>query len=920
MRFMVGAKNLIIADESSTSLASSKETRPWRNTNLILRQLRKYTLCPARDTAQLRCASPQTCMQFAAFMLLVLFTPHATASAQQTWLRPVPNHKLVDSAITLRRPVETEKPFTVAGECGAILGQQNGSFESWIFPVKLFSHLVIEAHVDGYDVPIDVNRAAAEIEVAPDHTVITYSHIAFTLKETFFATQCSQQDGTGVVALFQLSSIRPMTLTLSFTPEMKRMWPAPISGDVDPEWVRVGDSASVMNDTTRPGGSGARYGAGWYMIHTDFADLAGAIALPSSEPGIMPPYQEKTQSYPLQFVLRFDPAHDTGRSFPLLMAVGTTKETATRSALEARLAALNTNIVALYQQNANYYAHFFDTRLTVESPDAAFDRDLRWASIAIDQVRVRHSAEVGLVAGFFSSGSSARPGFGWFFGRDTLFTTWGINSYGDYALTRDALAFLIRRQREDGKMPHEFSQTAELVDWEHLPYEYAAADATPLFLMAMDDYVTMSGDVGFLRSNWEAVARAWNFETTHDSDGDGIYDNAQGTGWVESWPQGMPHQEIYLAALDQQASTGMAHLAALTGHNEAAQTAQQRASAIEKTILAEYSQPNGMYAFSRNPDGTADLTASIFPAIAWWGHGLALPDAARMFERWASHEFSTDWGTRDIGEREVVYDPISYHQGSVWPLFTGWSSLAEYRTGRDLAGYSHLMENANLTTAQDLGAVTELLSGAYYVPFGRSTSHQMWSSAMVLVPAVRGLFGVQVDALRDVVTVDPHLPAQWPRATLHNVQVGTEAADIAFVRDGNAMLVTLTPMHSGSTIKLASAVPGAKMSGNNAGDGSRELRVPLPPIEVGLFATADSALPSPGSTTAGMKILREDRQPRQLTLVAEAPGGTTQEMFFRSNDAGLHVEVKGATLRGTRLEVVIPAGAGVRQQTVTLSW
>jgi glycogen debranching enzyme len=889
---------------------------------LILRRLRKRVSSPARDAGSTgpRTGSPRACVPLAVIVLVVFFAPHATAIAQQTWLRPVPTLKLADNAITLRRPVEREKHFIVAGECGAILGQQNGSFESWIFPVKLFSHLAIEAHVDGYDVPIDVNSAAAEIEVAPR----SHYHHLFAYR-----------------VYVEGDLLRNAVLSTG-----RHRCGGALSVELDPAddadvFVHAGDEANVARADLRRRrprvGAGGRQRirderydtarrkrcavrSGWYMVHTDFADLAGAIALPSGEPGIMPPYQEKPQSYPLQFVLRFDPARDSGRSFPLLMAVGTTKETATRSVLEARLAALSTNLAALYQQDVDYYAHFFDTRLTAETPDTAFDRDLRWAAIAIDQLRVRHNAEVGLVAGFFSSGSSARPGFGWFFGRDTLFTTWGINSYGDFTLTRDALSFLIRRQREDGKMPHEFSQTAELIDWAHMPYEYAAADPTPLFLMAVDDYVTMSGDVGFLRSNWEAVARAWNFETTHDSDGDGIYDNAQGTGWVESWPQEMPRQEIYLALLDQQASTRMAHLATIAGHADAAQTAQQRASAIEKTILAEYTQPNGMYAFSRNPDGTVDPTASIFPAVAWWGHGLGLPDASRMFERWASHEFSTGWGTRDVGKDEVVYDPISYHQGSVWPLFTGWASLAEYRTGHDLAGYSHLMENTNLTTAQDLGAVMELLGGAYYVPFGRSTGHQMWSSAMVLASAVRGLFGVQVDALHGVVTVDPHLPAQWPRATLRNVQVGGEAVDIMFAREGNTMRVTLAPKHSGSTVKLASGAPGAKTPDDGAGNGSRELRVPLPAVEVGLLATAESALPPPGSTAGGMKILREERRPRQLTLVAEGPSGTTQELFFRSNDDALYVIAKGATLRGTRLEVVIPSGAGVRQQTVTLRW
>ena len=87
--------------------------------------------------------------------------------------------------------------------------------------------------------------------------------------------------------------------------------------------------------------------------------------------------------------------------------------------------------------------------------------DFRWAAISIDQLRVRHGNETGLVAGFYSSGDSARPGFGWFFGRDSLYTTYAINSYGDFALTRTELEFLIARQRTDGKMPHEYSQTAD---------------------------------------------------------------------------------------------------------------------------------------------------------------------------------------------------------------------------------------------------------------------------------------------------------------------------------------------------------------------------------------------------------------------------------------------------------------------------
>jgi hypothetical protein len=286
-----------------------------------------------------------------------------------------------------------------------------------------------------------------------------------------------------------------------------------------------------------------------------------------------------------------------------------------------------------------------------------------------------------------------------------------------------------------------------------------------------------------------------------------------------------------------------------------------------------------------------------------------------MFQRWASDEFSTDWGTRDVGEHEAVYDPISYHQGSVWPLFTGWASLAEYRSGRTLAGYTHLMENANLTTAQDLGAVTELLSGAYFTPFGRSTSHQMWSSAMVLVPAIHGLFGVSIDALDGVVTVDPHLPAQWPTATLHNVQVGKEAVDLKFDRMGLGMRVVLLPKQTSSRIKLASTERGAKTS-----NGGRELSIPLPAVEVGMTEKADGALPSPGSATEAMKVLHEELRPHQIVLTLEAQGGTTHELYVRRNGEKLHVTAEGAILQGDTLTVKFPEGRGYQQATATLQW
>jgi glycogen debranching enzyme len=479
----------------------------------------------------------------------------------------------------------------------------------------------------------------------------------------------------------------------------------------------------------------------------------------------------------------------------------------------------------------------------------------------------------------------------------------------------------MKRQRDDGKIMHEYPQTAAYFEWKELSYAYAEADSTPLFLTAMLDYVRSSGDVDFLRQHREAVEKAWRFETTHDSDGDGIYDNSQGTGWVESWPTGMPHQEVYLALLDQQASLAMSKLAALLGDKITADTAGTRATDLSKKIEAEYyDSARQEYAFSRNVDGTLDRTATIYPAIAWWngGEGLAHPEAS--FRRWASNDFSTDWGLRDVAESDPLYDPISYHQGSVWPLFTGWVSIAEYHAGHTLSAYAHLMQNANQTTTQDLGAVTELLSGAFFQPFGRSTSHQLWSSAMVITPSLRGMFGIDVDGLSRSVRLEPHLPADWDNAEVQRLHVGESICSLKYQRQGENLVVRVATI-SGRAVRLQTAVKDSRA----AGDGL-SIAFALPAVEV----LVPHDLPLPGARTSQMKVLAETATAHSLKLELAAEAGSVVELKLRRNEEKLNVHADGAELVSTEhgsgvsrldsLTVKFPSGTGYRQQTVALNW
>ena len=817
-------------------------------------------------------------------MLTRLATLLLASSTLAASSQAVPAFPLRTDGPVLRQHAEAGQPFTVAGIRGILVGEQQGPFEAWVLPVKLLSHLTIEAEVEGYPVPLDLNTMAREIEVRPDRTTITYSHIAVTVHQVMFSP-----DDANPVVLYQVDSAKPVNLTFRFTADMREMWPKPGSGIPSAEWVAQGANS-------------------FYALHTDFPNLAGAVTIPGAAPGIMAPYQERPQVHPLELHLHVG-ANSAGRFYPLLMAVGRDAQSAATTALGASLTALEQSLPQLYAAHVARLEQQAAQRTSIVTPDNALNDYLGWAELSIEQLRARASSgEVGFVAGYYASGDSARPGFGWFFGRDTLYTLYAVNSFGDFALTRTALEFLMKRQRADGKVMHEYSQTAgELQapnDWKSFPYEYAAADATPLFLTAMLDYVRTSGDVAFLRAHKDEVLHAWQFETTHDADGDGIYDNQQGTGWVESWPPGMPKQEIYLALLDQQGSAAMASLAKLLGVDSLAPIAAARAAKLLPLIEHEYYQPGSdSYAFSRNTGGALDATATIFPAIAWWNGGTGLEHAGATLKHFASHDFATDWGARDVAASDKMYDPTSYHQGSVWPLFTGWAAMAQYRSGRSLAGYQSAMQNVDLTTAQDLGAVTELLSGDFFEPFGRSTSHQLWSSAMVVTPLLRGLFGLEVDGLNHTVKVAPNLPADWPSAELRQVHVGAAVVNLAFKREGMSLNATLQSV-SGQPVQLVGAKDG------------KTLHLPLPAVEVSI----DHGLPLPGARTAQMKVLDEVHTPHSLKLELEGAGGTTSRLHLRLNGPRVQVKAAGANIKSDILEVTFPAGADYQPQVVTLSW
>src|SRR6266705_6259032 len=224
----------------------------------------------------------------------------------------------------------------------------------------------------------------------------------------------------------------------------------------------------------------------------------------------------------------------------------------------------------LLEESAKYYRDYLARTVNVELPDADLQKAYDWSRVSIAQGMVTNPfLGTGLVEGYRTSGESQRPGFAWYFGRDSEWTSLALDAAGDFASTRTALDFLSKFQREDGKIPHEISQGASFVPWfKDFPYGFASADATPLYIIAMSDHARASGGTAFAKEKWQSVWKAYEFlKSTYDERG--LPKNlGVGHGWVEGGPLLPVKTELYQSGLGAEALRALANLAHLVGKED----------------------------------------------------------------------------------------------------------------------------------------------------------------------------------------------------------------------------------------------------------------------------------------------------------------------------------------------------------------
>jgi len=763
--------------------------------------------------------------------------------------------------------------------------------EAWVYPLKIFRGLHLRFEIEGRSLPAE--SLARTVTARPESVTIQYVGDTFKVRETLFVPV--QEAGAAMV--FDITSPQPLNISVSFEPDFQLEWPAALG-------------ATFVN--WDPKLHAFAYGE----EQKKYAALVGSPTAVNEKLSYQTNYSSSNEN---SFELGATSSRKESR---VIFVAGSVHN---RSEAETAYQFLSTNYARLLTEAADYYESYLHRTVSLELPDADLQRAYDWSRISLVQGLVNNPfLGTGLIAGYRTSGLSQRPGFAWFFGRDAFWCSFALNSEGDFSNARVALQFVSQFQRDDGKIPHEIAQTASLVDWfKGYPYAYASADATPLYIIAMNDYVRASGDVEFIKQKWDSLWKAYQFlRSTYDAQG--LPQNfGIGHGWVEGGPLLPVRSELYQAGLGAEALHALSNLARLAGKDDASGTLSREFSQHEQLInQAFWLQDKNRFAFALDTDGKPIDVPTVLSTVPMWFGLLRDEKALPTIRVLSGPEHQADWGMRIISSEASRYSAGGYHYGSVWPLFTGWASVAEYRYHKQWPAYTNLRANALLALDGSLGHVTEVLSGDYYQPLSTSSPHQIWSAAMVISPILRGMLGLSVDAASSTVTLSPHVPAQWNSFAIRNVHAGPCTMDIRYRRtESEITLETDRSSSADCTLEFSPAisplaeVTETELNGHlvnnrvikSADDQHVVVRygVAHGQSRLALMVRNDfglgwnSTLPALGGTSHGLRVLNETWSPSHDRLDLEIAGTAGSIYEIGAWSTGLLNRVEGADLQKT---------------------
>jgi glycogen debranching enzyme len=470
-------------------------------------------------------------------------------------------------------------------------------------------------------------------------------------------------------------------------------------------------------------------------------------------------------------------------------------------------------------------------RLTQEATRVRTNHDLfnHWLQ------RSRHDLHLLLTE--TADGFVPYAGIPWYvapFGRDALITASQLLPF-EPEIARGTLRYLARLQgtvddaftdQEPGKILHEYRR-GEMATCREIPFipYYGSVDATPLFVMLAAEYLKWTDDVDFAREMWPAVERAlaWMW----------AMGEAQGRGFLayaRRSPVGLPNQgwkdshdsvmyadgrlaEAPIALAEVQgyqyaALLGAAAMAEALGRDAEVPALRARARRLQERFEADFWLPDeAFYALALDRDGAPCRVISSNPGHLLWTRIVSDSRAQIVARRLLQDDMFTGWGLRTLASRERQYNPMSYHNGSVWPHDTALAAVGMREYGMNAQFLTLATGLFEAVLQFDDMRMPELFCGfprvAGYAPtrYPVACSPQAWASGVVF-QLVGAMLGLRPEAANNQITLArPTLPGWLTWIEIRGLRVsksrlgvrvlqGSDGAAVELLaRDGDAELV-----------------------------------------------------------------------------------------------------------------------------------